>query len=231
MAKKMGLLVIIQVMALCACRPSPEQKATMTATAMTATAALWTPTHTSTATFTSTPTSTPTITPTATRTPTPTRTATATATSTPTPDPNYYYAEDHTFSFVPPKGWGPKDIGLKYPALLGPRVQEFTLNLVIAQEETDFPMAFYTALVQDQLAKVLQGLKPIREDFLVTNAGKDYFRWELTHRMNDANVHQVMYFFESGDWIMIITYSRLQAAGSEYDSLVDEAMKTVRYER
>lgn len=99
------------------------------------------------------------------------------------------------------------------------------------QEEIEFPMAFSTAMVQEELTEALQGYKQIREDFLVTNEGEDYFRWEYGHQIDETRAHQVMYFFESGNWLLIITYSRPQAAGSDYDSLVDEAMKTVRYKR
>lgn len=232
MTKNFRWLVFLPVLALCACGPSPEQQAAMTATAMTATAAMWTPTPTATATPTRTPTSTPTATPTPTNTPTPTQTATATATPTQTQDPRYFYAEDDSFSFIPPEGWEPLEIGLKYPAIIGPNVGNFNLNLVFVQEKAAFPLAFYVAQVQDQLGGFVQNLKQIKEDlFLVTDEGKDYIRWEITNINNGKHVHQVMYFFESGDWKLIITYSRGLNAGSEYDSLVDEAMKTVRFTR
>jgi hypothetical protein len=159
------------------------------------------------------------------------KTATATASATPTQDPSFYYAEDNTFSLISPEDWTPVDFGLKYRVLVGPQVGGYTLNLVFMQEKAEFPMAFFTALIQDQLGEVLQNLKSIREEFLVTNEGENYFRWEITHNMNGARVRQVLYFYESGDWILSVTYSRLDGAGSEYDRLVDDAMKTVRFNR
>ena len=76
-----------------------------------------------------------------------------------------------------------------------------------------------------------ENLTTISEDFLVTSEGKDYFRWEFTYTQLGKKVHQVVYFFESGDWTLIIAYTRLADQASEYDALVEESMKTVRYER
>jgi hypothetical protein len=225
------ILLVIPFFFLAACGPSPEQQATMTATAMTATAAAWTPTPSNTPSPTPTDTSTPTETPTPTNTSTPTQTPTKTATPTQTLDPNYYYAPDLTYSFIAPEDWQPQDVGLKYPALFGPTVGDFNLNLVIAQEETGFPMAFYSATIQDSFIKLFPDIVQISEEFLTTNAGKDYFRWEITYTQNSVKVHQVLYFFESGDWTLMIAYTRPADQGSEYDAVVEESMKTVRYER
>jgi hypothetical protein len=233
--KSLHLFYGIVVVLLAACGPSAEQQATMVATALTATAAAWTLTPTATATATITPTPTLTPTPTETSTPTLTPTSTNTATKTPTatqtPDPNRYYAPDKSYSLIPPEGWQPVDAGLEYPALVGPEVGNYSPNLVFNQERYSFPMAFYSAVVQDSLAESLQNLTTIGEEFLTTDQGKEYFRWEVTDTRQGVTYHQVFYFFESGDWKLVITYSRLNSQGSENDALVDEAMKTVIYVR
>lgn len=219
--------------ALAACGPSPEQKATMTATAMTATAAAWTPTPTATdtptVTPTSTPTPTPTQTPTATPTATPTSTPTVTQTPTQTPDPNRFTAKDNTFSLIPPKGWKSKDAGLVYPILYGPPTANFSPNLIFIVDSSPFPVEGYAAIVQDALKEQLKNLTQISEDYLVTDEGKNYFKWVMENTQQGKVVHQVMYFFESGDAKLVITYTRLKSQGSEYDAQVDEAMKTVRF--
>jgi hypothetical protein len=122
-------------------------------------------------------------------------------------------------------------MGLTYSALLGPKVGDFAVNLVFIQEESPFPVAFYSAVVQDSLIGGLQDPKQIQEDFLLTDEGKDYFRWEITHVQQGVTYHQVLYFFESGDWKLVITYTRLNDQGAENDALVEAAMKTVRYRR
>jgi len=66
---------------------------------------------------------------------------------------------------------------------------------------------------------------------LCTDEGKDYFRWEVTYIQLGQKVHQVFYFFESGDWKLVITYSRLNNSGKEYDELMDETMQTVEFKR
>ncbi len=223
--------IFLLCLSLAACGPSAEQQATMTATAMTATAAAWTPTYTATATATDTPTPTPTDTPSPTSTSTPTLTPTITQTPTQTPDPNRFYAPDGSFSLIPPEGWQSQEAGMQYPALAGPRLGNFTLNLVFIQEKSTFPMAMYSAFVQDALKETLKGLKEIKEDFLTTAEGKEYFRWEIQSTMQGVAYHQVLYFFESGDWKLVITYTRPLSQGSEYDAQVDEAMQTVRFDK
>ncbi len=219
------LVGISLLLALVACGPSPEQQATMTATAMTATAAAWTPTPTST----NTPT--PTVTPTPTPTATPTNTPTVTPTPTITPDPSRYYAADKTFSFVLPTGWVEKKVGLEYPALFGPQYETYTLNLVMLEEESSFPMAFYAAQIQDSSKKLIPNIKQISEDFLTTEDGKDYFRWAFNSTQYGNYMQQVYYIFESDNWKLSIVYSRPANQGAENDAIIDTTMKTVRFER
>jgi hypothetical protein len=228
-------LALCLFMVLAACGPSPEQQATMTATALTATAAAWTPTPTATDTPTVTPTATPTQTPTPTRTLTSTPTATSTSTPTitltptPTPDPNRFTSKDSTFSLVPPKGWKQRDVGQDYPALIGPPTGNFTPNLIFIEDNSPFPVEFYTAQVQDALKGKLTDLISISEEYLITDEGKNYFKWVMENTQKGMVVRQTLYFFESGDAKLVITYTRLKSAGSEYDAQVDEAMKTVRF--
>lgn len=122
-------------------------------------------------------------------------------------------------------------MGLEYPILIGPSVGGFTPNLVIVQEEVNFPMAFYSAVIQDSFAEIFQDLTSIREDFLSTEEGKDYFRWEVTNVQQGELLRQIFYFFESGDWKLMVTFTRPNNAGAAYDELIDEVMQTVKYER
>ncbi len=118
---------------------------------------------------------------------------------------------------------------MKYPALAGPRLGNSTLNLVFAEEEVAFPVEFYAAMVQDQLKETIPNVSQISEDFLTTPDGKDYFRWEIEYTQFNIKIHQIIYFFESGDWKLIITYSRPSSQGSEYDAQVDDAIETLQF--
>lgn len=217
--KKILFLLVISALLLSACGPSAEQQATMTATALTATAAAWTPTPSPTPTLTSTPTATT----------TPTKIPTRTPTLTPTPDPNRYYAPNNTFSFDALDGWQTKDIGLKYPVFFGPTIGKFNLSLVFIEEEGMVNVFFYAAQAQDQAAAVFPDLKTISEDYPVTKDGEDYFRWETTNVQQGVALTQIFYFFGSDTWNLVATFTRPINQGQEYDTLVDEAMSTMRY--
>ncbi len=208
-----------------ACSPSVERAATLTSTALTATAADWTDTSTPKPTATITPTPTPTITPTPTSTLTLTPTPTKTPRPTNTPDPKRYYAPDHAFSFPALQGWIETDIGSDYPGLLGPEAGGHTLNLSFMRDTSDFDVSFYAALVQDDFMTKLQNLTTISEDFLITDRGKDYFRWEVTHTQNGSKFPSVFYFYESGSNKLIVNYTHLFSVGSNYDQDVEQAMK------
>jgi len=231
--KKHTLFLTVLMLLVTACAPSAEELAAMTATAKTATAASWTKTPTVTYTPTSTSTQTPTPTETFTPTPseTPTQTPTKTSTPTNTPNPNRYYSSDGTFSFAALEGWEELNAGLAYPALIGPTVDGFSVNLVFVQEESTYPLAFYTALLQGTFEEIYPDVTQISEDFLLTDEGEEYFRWEISYIQLGIKVRQVLYIFESGDWKLAITYSRRYDSGKEYDELIDATMQTVEFNR
>jgi hypothetical protein len=224
--KKILPIVLALVLLLSACGPSPEEQAVMTAGAQTATAASWTATPsptataTATATFTPTPTSTPTLTP------------TNTATPTATPDPRVFTAADNTFSFMPPEGWQARNMGLAYPAIIGPSYGYFAANLVFVQEESMFPslgLGFYTAQLQDTVIEIFPAVQDISEEFLVTDEEQDYFRWEMTRSQDGVAYRQIFYIFEADGWMLVCTYTRADDQGAENDVLVDESMRTMRF--
>jgi len=223
--------IVFLLVGLAACGPSVEEVALMTETAKTSTAASWTstPTHTPTATSTQTPTTTPTST--ATSTSTSTATPTVTLTPTATPDPRLYYSPDGTYSFQSLDGWEEMDIGLAFPVLAGPSSGGFTPNLSFVQEESIFPVEFYAAMVQDSIDEAMGGVTQISEDYLTTEDGENYFRWVIDNVQQNQNIRQVFYFYESGDWKLVIIFTRLRSSGEEYDEVVDQAMRTVRFMR
>jgi hypothetical protein len=206
---------------LTACGPSPEQQATMTSTALTATAAAWTPTPTAT----NTPTFTPSPTPT--NTPTPTLSPTATSSPKSTQDPNRYSPPDNSFSIMLPEGWQSVDLGMEYPGLLGPRVEGIFQNLVFVYEASTFPLAFYAAVVQDNVSSTLKEFSSLSEDFLTTSSGTDYFHWVTENSQQDTRVRQVFYMFEKGDWKLTIIYTRQPGEAPEQDAIIDGIMDTI----
>jgi len=129
------------------------------------------------------------------------------------------------------EGWEEVETGGPYPALVGPAFGEDRLSLIFFEEQATAPLAFYTALMQDKIMRELSGIKQISEDFLNTRSGEVYFRWELTITKEGATFHQIIYFYESGDWKLVIMYSRPEGQGMEYDRVIDETMITVQFNR
>ena len=220
---KIIVLVFCLLIPLSACGPSQEQQAAMTATSMTATAAAWTPTPTATHTPTAT------LTPTPTQTPTPTLTPTATASPTPTRDPNRFYAPDDTFSIVAPGGWQSSDIGLKYPALIGPQVEGLNQNLVFIPETSTLPMAMYAAIVQDNIQQSIQDVTSIKEEFLTTPSGTEYFHWIIEDTQQGMRLRQILYVFENGDWKLTIIFTRQVGEAPDQDAVIDDAINTLQF--
>lgn len=120
-------------------------------------------------------------------------------------------------------------MGLKYPVYYGSAVGNFSPNLVFMEEEGMFDVFFYAAQAQDQALAAFPGLKSISEDYLTTTDGVDFFRWETTNVQQGKTLTQIFYFFGSGTWNLIVTFTRPINQGQEYDALVDEAMSTMRY--
>ena len=222
----MKLIIVFSclLIMLSACGASAEQRAAQTATAMTATAAAWTPTPT----ITDTPTRTPSPTPT--ESPLPTATATITSSPAPTQDLARYYAPDNSFSIRTPEGWQTTDLGLKFPALIGPHVENVSQNLIFIPDTSTFPMAMYAATVQDSVSSTYPDLTSILEEFLTTSSGIDYFHWVMERVQNDMKLRQVLYIVENGDWKLTVIYTRQAGEAPEQDAVIDAAFDTLRFE-
>lgn len=228
MKKAARLPLIFILFFLSACGPTPEQQAARTAAVLTETASAWTPTPS--ATITQTPTSTVTVTPIPSS--TPTRLPTKTLTPSATPDPNRYQSSDQAFSLLKLEDWEEDDAGMDYPALAGPLVQDYRLNLLFAKEENSLPVAMYSAFLQDDIAKNAPNVVTISEDFFVSDYQNEYFRWEIVNEYKGSTYHQIFYMFQSIDQdggILIVTYTRPGNAGAEYDELIDAAMQTMLF--
>lgn len=222
----------IAAIMMAACGLSPEEQAARTATAMTATAAAWTATPTPTATATSTQTSTPTPTLTPTETATPTATPTATLTPTPTPDPDRVYSDDGVFSFVQPAGWDWQPSGLAGMTLLvGPPINSLPNMVMVLNAEVDFNLAWDSAGFQDAATSQLKGYQLISEDFLESDDGEVYFRWEYKDTSDGLQNNNIIYIFSEDGHLVIASYTRPFSNGDWYNEIIDSAMETLRFEQ
>jgi hypothetical protein len=141
-----------------------------------------------------------------------------------------FKAPDYTFTLTTPRGWLLKDIGLVYPALIGPQLENYNLNLVFFEEQSKFPLAAYASSIQDNLINADQNMHKVSDNALETDEGKSFFRWETETVRDGKSYHLIVYFFESGDWKLSTTYTRPAADGVQYDAEVDAAMKSLLFE-
>ncbi|MEN6434362.1 MAG: hypothetical protein ABFD58_00945 [Anaerolineaceae bacterium] len=208
--------------------PISQQEFMNTSVAMTLTAQSWTltPSNTPISTLTPTQTTTPTITL------TPTPVPTSTPTMTPTQDPDRFYSSSSEYSFVPPKGWEAikiesEDSNIKEPIFVGPNLGDYSLNIVFLRDQCPYGLFTYAASVQDDFFAGNGSVKQIQENYLVTDDGKDYFRWEFTISIDNIKYHQTFYFFGEDEEIMTAIYTRLDSNGSEMDTVVDKSMQSM----
>ena len=249
--RKSLLLTIFIMILLVACGPSPEALAaqdTQAAFQANATQTALAPTITPTATNTQTPTQT--LTPTASPTPSPTPTQTPTITPTPSPtiEANRYNSNQLPISFVLPEGWEPKEdswIGLDAAGkivmgtstyLLAPKVKgtqpvvRFESLTPLDQQpagQQDFEA--YTDLFVSTSGDRYRNLKEISRDFRQARDGTRYWRWEFEALFEGVPIHQIVYIFENGNSMLLVSYARSVNSAPEYDALVDAAVETLQY--
>jgi hypothetical protein len=146
-----------------------------------------------------------------------------------------YYAFDKAFSFVALKGWRTMDMGRDDVGLRGPAIANYYPMLTFIRDTFQFGggdmgVAMYSAAVQDSVTPKLPDLVQISENFLTTVDGASYFRWEITDTQNGIFLREVYYIFGSaGKTMLTVIYTRPDAGGSEFDAVVDAAMKTMRF--
>jgi len=141
------------------------------------------------------------------------------------------YGPANAYSLIPPTGWDVIQVEGQEPALIGPYIADCqcSVNLRFLQDSSPFPVAMYAATIQDTLKADLPDLTQLGEDFGKTAAGLEYFRWEFKSTQNGKVIHQIIYFFESGERKLIVIYSRPQSYASENDALIEQSLQNLRF--
>jgi hypothetical protein len=176
---------------------------------------------TETPTITATTTATPTLTPR----PTPTRRPSLT----PTPEAGRYTNPDGSFSFIMPEDWEIEDEGDEYTVIRGPAKGGFQPTLLIARISDPMMLELWTASVQDDTIAMMKGYSQISEEFIESDDGDTFFRWEFTATQNGSKYHFTFYMYDPGTWKLVISYMRLEKAGAEDDAMIDASMRSVLY--
>jgi hypothetical protein len=159
----------------------------------------------------------------------PASTSTPLATTEVTPDSNLYVAWDGSFSLKAPAGWQIKDLGLKYLSLEGPLVANRSAKLDFIGGGTAQPPGEYASYAQEQLRQQLPEPSEFDEQLQETAVGAGYLRWEIEYNRFNEDIHQVFYFFELGDQVLTVIFTRLVEMGTETDVLIDAAVQTLSF--
>ena len=138
---------------------------------------------------------------------------------------------DGSYSFVMADGWKVTEENDSMLRVTGPERGGFFPNFVVSQTEDFMMLEFWSATFQDDIKANLGVTTQISEDFITTNAGETCFRWEFKANREGIEYHHIFYMYESGDWKLVVGYTRLENAGEDQDASIDEVMRTVLYSR
>lgn len=145
-------------------------------------------------------------------------------------DDERFASPDGTFSFPLPEGWEFISQGDGFFRFSGPGSGSNAPSLVISQMQDQWPFEMWTAMFQDDIAESLNEVDRSSEDFLATEDGQTYFRWEFSAVREGNTYHHIFYMYGSGDWKLVFGYTRPEKSGVENDTAIDTAMQAVIYE-
>ena len=132
------------------------------------------------------------------------------------------------YSVAVPEQWIVGDFpGSKYKGLFGARVENFTPNINIQEENFGGPMDTYIDLSMVQLEKMMRAQKVSQGSF---SAGNIQGVKVVTHtEFNDFKLQQTLYLFESppGQKV-VVTATTSRDLGSQMDPVFDNIMKTFK---
>ena len=128
-----------------------------------------------------------------------------------------------------PEGWKAmeKGVGSEEPAILGPVMDGYVLHIKFYRGESYYGLLHYVACAQTIYMRNDKSIKEVQEDTLLTDDGTEYIRWEITLIVNEVTYHQTHYFIGEDEEILTIVYFRRENAASEFDSQVDQSIRTV----
>jgi predicted secreted protein len=142
-----------------------------------------------------------------------------------------YISSDGSWSINLPEGWALNTEDTVYTTISGPGEVGSQPQLMVKQEWSEIVLELWAAAFQQDILASWEGYSRISEDYLQTDAGETCFRWEFNSTHQNALFHHIVYLFESGDWKLVMIYSRFEDIGAEQDASIDAAMRSVQYQR
>lgn len=130
------------------------------------------------------------------------------------------------YSVSSPEGWTVKEFpGSPYKGLFGTRVDNFTPNINIQEENYNGPMDTYVQLNMVQLEKLMKAEKISQSSFSIQD--HDGVKLIANTQFNDLMLTQTFYFFENpAGKKVVVTATAHRGSGSEYDPVFDGIMST-----
>ena len=172
----------------------------------------------------------PTIAPTATPQPTP---IPPTATTQPTEvvlEGERYYEPEGGFSYIIPDGWEIFEIpGLKYLGLTESNPKGlFPSNVVFADERYDGSLEDYVDLALTNVQQIYPDMEILSIDKVDTDSGIRGISVVVTNEVNSLQMVQVLFMFDIGERILVITYTSAIDAGTENIIAIGDVIRSLR---
>lgn len=172
----------------------------------------------------------PTIAPTATPQPTP---IPPTATTQPTEvvlEGERYYEPEGGFSYIIPDGWEIFEIpGLKYLGLTESNPKGlFPSNVVFADERYDGSLEDYVDLALTNVQQIYPDMEILSIDKVDTDSGISGISVVVTNEVNSLQMVQVLFMFDIGERILVITYTSAIDAGTENIIAIGDVIRSLR---
>jgi hypothetical protein len=135
------------------------------------------------------------------------------------------------FSYVPPQGWTlVPDSGSVLTSWTGPVQQaDIACALLFNLEASD-------KTAEESAAEVLAPLQGQQDTEIVsqgrfqTNSGLDAYKVVIINNSPEYNILMMVYFFHDNGYVIMAGYMRLKESNADQDAIIEQSMKTMRFE-
>jgi hypothetical protein len=135
------------------------------------------------------------------------------------------------FSYIPPAGW--KKIPATNKSLTswqGPMQTGGTACLLVFNiEQSEISTAEEAKKLVESLTTG-QGVKITAQGRFINDAGLDAYKMVILISSQDQNIQFVIYLFHSRGFLITAGYIRIAEQNKEQDAVVEQSMKTLKYE-
>lgn len=141
-----------------------------------------------------------------------------------------YYEKEGGFSYIIPDGWEIFEIpGLKYLGLTESNPKGlFPSNVVFADERYDGLLKDYVDLALTNIQQIYPDMEILSIDKVDTDSGISGISVVATNEVNSLQMVQVLFMFDIGERILVITYTSAIDAGTENIIAIGDVIRSLR---